>query len=84
MNKTWKNIVHTSNDYDTLKWYNWIIMFYSNKEQWNLSVNEINSTVDSSEILFVSKSSLLSSNSNIFVIVESLFLQMVPLTWFIL
>ena len=55
-------------------------MFYSNKEQWNLSVNEINSTVDSSEILFVSKSSLLSSNSNIFVSVESLFLEMVPLT----
>ena len=57
-----------------------IIRFYSNKGQLNLSVNEINSIVDISKILFVSKSSLLSPNSKIFVIVESLCLKMVPLT----
>ena len=54
-----------------------IIRFYSNKGQLNLSVNEINSIVDISKILFVSKSSLLSLNSKIFLILESLCLQMV-------
>ena len=57
-----------------------IIRFYSNKRQLNLSVNEINSILDISKTLFVSKFSLLSPNSKIFVIVESLYLKMVPLT----
>ena len=52
---------------------------YSNKGQLNLSVNKINSIVDISKILLISKSSLLSPNSKIFVIVESLCLKMVPL-----
>ena len=55
-------------------------MFYSNKGQLNLSVNEINSIVDMSKISFVSKSSLLSPNSKIFGIFESLCRKMVPLT----
>ena len=41
----------------------------------SLSVNEINSIGDFIKILFVSKSSLLSPNSKIFVIVESLCLD---------
>ena len=45
----------------------------------NLSVNEINSIVDISKTLFVSKSSLLSPNSKIFVVVEPLCVKMVPL-----
>ena len=57
-----------------------IIRFYSNKGQLNLSVNEINSIVDISKILFVSKSSLLSPNSKIFVIAESLCPETGPLT----
>ena len=61
--------------YETLK-------FYSNKGQLNLSVNEINSIVDINKILFVSKSSLISPNSKIFVIVESLCLKMFLLTLF--
>ena len=52
----------------------------SNKGQLNLSVNEINSIVDISKILFVSKYSLLSSNSKTFVIVESHCLKMAPRT----
>ena len=55
-------------------------MVYSNKGQLNLSVNEINSIVDISKIFFVSKSSLSSPNSKIFVFVESLCLEIVPLT----
>ena len=47
--------------------------------QLNLSVNEVNSIVDISKTLFVSKSSLLSPNSKIFVVVESLCLKMAPL-----
>ena len=54
--------------------------FYLNKGQLNLSVNERNSIVDISKILFVSKSSLLSPNSKVAAIVESLCLKMVPLT----
>ena len=46
----------------------------------NLSADEINSILDISKILFVSKSSLLSPNSKIFAIVESLSFKMVPLT----
>ena len=46
----------------------------------NLSVNEINSIVDFSKILFFSKASLLSPSSKIFVIVGSLCPKMVPLT----
>ena len=58
---------------------------YSNKGQLNLSVNKINSIVDISKILLISKSSLLSPNSSkIFVTVESLCIEMVTLTWFIL
>ena len=57
-----------------------IIRFYSNKGQLNLSVNEVNSIVDISKTLFVSRSSLLSPSSKIFVIVDSLCLKMVPLT----
>ena len=53
---------------------------YSNKGQMNLSVNEWNSIVNISKILFVSKSNLLSPNSRIFVIIESLCLEMVPIT----
>ena len=54
---------------------------YSNKGQLNLSVNKINSTVDISKILLISKSSLLSPNSSkIFVTVESLCIEMVTLT----
>ena len=60
--------------------YYLIIKFYSNKGQLNLSVNKINSIADISKILFVSRSGLLSPNSKIFVIVQSLFLEMVPLT----
>ena len=60
-------------------------MVYSNKGQLNLSVNEIiNSIVDISKIFFVSKSSLSSPNSKIFVFVESLCLEIVPLAWVIL
>ena len=54
--------------------------FYSNNGQLNLSVNKINSIVDFSKILFVPKSSLLSPNSKIFVIVELPCFEMVPLT----
>ena len=54
---------------------------YSNKGQLNLSVNKINSIVDISKILLISKSSLLSPNSSkIFVTVESLCIEMVTLT----
>ena len=48
-----------------------IIRFYSNKGQLDLSINEINSIVDISKTLFVSRSSLLSPSIKIFVIVES-------------
>ena len=48
------------------------IKVYSIKGQVNLSVNEMNSIVEISEILFVSESSLLSPNSRIFETVESL------------
>ena len=61
-----------------------IIRFYSNKGQLNLSVNEINSIVDISKTLFVSRSSLLSPSSKTCLTVESLCLKMVPFTSFML
>ena len=48
--------------------------------QLNISVNEMNSIANISEVLFVSKPSSLSPNSRIFVLAESLGLQMFPLT----
>ena len=64
-NQTSKNVVDTTGK------------VYSIKGQLNLSVNKMNLIVGISKIFFVSKSSLLSANSRIFVIVESLCLHSV-------
>ena len=52
--------------------YYWIIKVYLIKEQLNLFVNKMNSNVDISKTFFVSKSRILSPNSRVFLLVESL------------
>ena len=65
------------------QWCYWIIKICSTGRQLILSVDKLNSVEDIGKVLFASTPSLLSPDRKIFVIVESLCSEILPLIWYI-